>query len=229
MAIEQLSQLDLRIRDAVSKELAWDSEIDATAIGVAARDGAVTLTGFIDSYAGKLAAERAAKRVRGVRAVANDVQVRVRLDRTDEDIARDAAWALESHGTELDHVQATVHQGQLTITGAVPSSFKRLVAENAVKHIKGVRHVINRVDVVSTAAPEDVQREITRALHRRADVDARGIEVSVTGNRVRLTGTVNSWSERLAAEEAASHAPGIAIVANDLGVRMNEAPIDEQC
>jgi hypothetical protein len=90
MAIEQLSQLDLRIRDAVSKELAWDSEIDATAIGVAARDGAVTLTGFIDSYAGKLAAERAAKRVRGVRAVANDVQVRVRLDRTDEDIARDA-------------------------------------------------------------------------------------------------------------------------------------------
>jgi osmotically-inducible protein OsmY len=127
------------------------------------------------------------------------------------------------------HVQATVHQGQLTITGAVPSSFKRLVAKNAVKHIKGVRHVINRVDVVSAASPEDVQREITRALHRRADVDARGIEVSVTGNRARLSGTVNSWSERLAAEEAASHAPGIAIVANDLGVRMNEGPVDEQC
>jgi osmotically-inducible protein OsmY len=229
MAIEQLSQLDLRIRDAVSKELAWDSEIDATAIGVAARDGAVTLTGFIDSYAGKLAAERAAKRVRGVRAVANDVQVRVRLDRTDEDIARDAAWALDFHGTELDHVQATVHQGQLTLTGTVPSFFRRSVVENAVKHIKGVRHVIDRVDVVSTASPKDVQREITRALHRRADVDARGIAVSVTGNRVRLTGTVNSWSERLAAEEAASHAPGIAIVANDLGVRMDEEPIDDQC
>ena len=229
MATGTLSQLDLRIRDAVEKELAWDSEVDATAIGVAARDGAVTLTGFIDSYAGKLAAERAAKRVRGVRAIANDVQVRVRLDRTDEDIARDAAWVLDFHGTELDHVQATVHQGQLTLTGSVPSFFRRSVVENAVKHIKGVRHVINRVDVVSTASSKDVQREITRALHRRADVDARGIEVSVTGNRARLTGTVSSWSERLAAEEAASHAPGIAFVANDLGVRMDEEPVDDQC
>jgi osmotically-inducible protein OsmY len=222
MAIETLSQLDLRIRDAVMKELAWDSEVDATAIGVAARDGAVTLTGFIDSYAGKLAAERAAKRVRGVRAVANDVQVRVRLDRTDEDLARDAAWALDFHGTELDHVQATVHQGVLTLTGTVPSMFKRSVAQNAVKHIKGVRHVINRLDVVSTASPKDVEREITRALHRRADVDARGIQVFVTGNRVELAGTVNSWGERLAAEEAASHAPGVAIVDNNLGVRVEE-------
>jgi len=228
MTMEPLSQLDLRIRDAVSKELAWDSEVDATAIGVAARDGAVTLTGFIDSYAGKLAAERAAKRVRGVRAVANDVQVRVRLDRTDEDIARDAAYALEFHGTALDHVQATVHQGLLTLTGAVPSMFKRSVADNAVKHIKGIRHVINRIDVVPTPSQEDVQREITRALHRRADVDAQGIEVVVTGNRVRLAGTVNSWSERQAAEEAASHAPGVAIVDNDLGVRMHEEPADDQ-
>jgi osmotically-inducible protein OsmY len=190
MATGTLSQLDLQIRDAVSKELVWDSEVDATAIGVAARDGAVT---------------------------------------TDEDIARDVVSALEFHGTELDHVQATVHQGQLTLTGNVPSSFKRSVAENAVKHITGVRHVINRVDVVSTASPEDVQREITRALHRRADVGAHGIEVSVTGNRVRLTGTVNSWSERLAAEEAASHAPGIAVVANDLGVRMDEGPVEDEC
>jgi osmotically-inducible protein OsmY len=229
MATRTLSQLDLRIRDAVSKELAWDSEVDATAIGVAARDGAVTLTGFIDSYAGKLAAERAAKRVRGVRAVANDVQVRVRLARTDEDLARDAAWALEFHGTELDHVQATVHQGLLTLTGTVPSVFKQSIAENAVKHIKGVRHVINRVNVVATASPEDVQREIISALRRRADVDAHRIEVYVTGNRVRLSGTVNSWSERLAAEEAASYAPGIAVVANDLGVRMDEEPTDDQC
>jgi osmotically-inducible protein OsmY len=81
---------------------------------------------------------------------------------------------------------------------------------------------------VSTASPEDVQQEITRALHRRADVDARGIEVFVTGNRVRLAGTVNSWGERLAAEEAASHAPGVAIVDNDLGVRMDEQPADDQ-
>jgi osmotically-inducible protein OsmY len=227
MSTDTLSQLDLRIRDAVEKELAWDSEVDATAIGVAARDGAVTLTGFIDSYAGKIAAERAAKRVRGVRAVANDVQVRLRFDRTDEDIARDTAWVLDFHSVPIDHVQASVHQGHVTLTGTVPSFFRRSVAENAVKHIKGVRHVNNRIEVVSAPSSSDVQREITRALHRRADIDALGITVSVTGNRVRLTGTVNSWRERSEAEEAASHAPGIAIVVNDIGVRMEADQLDE--
>jgi osmotically-inducible protein OsmY len=226
MATGTLSQLDMRIRDDVSKELAWDLSVDASAIGVAARDGAVTLTGFIDSYAEKIAAERAAKRVRGVKAVANDIQVRLRLDRTDEDIARDAAWFLDIHSGPLDRVQATVHQGYVTLTGTVPSLFRRAVAENATKHIKGVRHVTNRIEVARTASSEDVQREITRALHHRADVDARGIDVSVIGNRVQLTGTVNSWSERAAAEEAASHAPGVAIVANDLGVRMADDPAE---
>jgi len=222
MATDTLSQLDLRIRDAVSKELAWDSDVDATAIGVAERDGAVTLTGFIDSYAGKLAAERAAKRVRGVRAVANDVQVRRRLDRTDEDIARDAACFLDVHSAPLDHVQATVHQGHMTLTGTVPSFFRRTVAENAVKHIKGVRHVINRIEVAATASSEDVQREITHALLRRADIDAGRINVAVVGNRVQLTGIVDSWSERAAAEEAASHARGVASVVNEIGVRVDE-------
>jgi osmotically-inducible protein OsmY len=222
MSTDTLSQRDLRIRDAVAKELAWDSEVDATAIGVAARDGAVTLTGFIDSYAGKLAAERAAKRVRGVRAVANDVQVRLRLDRTDEDIARDAAWFLDVHSAPLDRVQATVHQGHITLTGTVPSVFRRTVAENTVRHIKGVRHVINHIEVAATASPEDVQHEITQALLRRADIDAGRINVGVSGSRVRLTGIVNSWSERIAAEEAASHARGVATVVNEIGVRVDE-------
>jgi osmotically-inducible protein OsmY len=182
----------------------------------------VTLTGFIDSYAGKLAAERAAKRVRGVRAVANDVQVRLRLDRTDEDIARDAAWFLDVHSAPLDRVQATVHQGHITLTGTVPSVFRRTVAENTVRHIKGVRHVINHIEVAATASPEDVQHEITQALLRRADIDAGRINVGVSGSRVRLTGIVNSWSERIAAEEAASHARGVATVVNEIGVRVDE-------
>jgi osmotically-inducible protein OsmY len=222
MATGAFSQLDIRIREAVSKELAWDSDVDASAIGVAARDGAVTLTGFIDSYVGKLAAERAAKRVRGVRAVANDVQVRLRLDRTDEDIARDAAWFLDVHSAPLDQVQATVHHGHITLTGTVPSLFRRTVAENAVKHIKGVRQVVNRIDVVATASSQDVQREITHALLRRADIDAGRISVSVVGNRVQLTGIVDSWSERAAAEEAASHARGVSSVVNEIGVRVDE-------
>jgi osmotically-inducible protein OsmY len=226
MATGTLSQLDMRIREDVSKELAWDSSVDATAIGVAARDGAVTLTGFIDSYAEKIAAERAAKRVRGVKAVANDIQVRSRMDHTDEDIARDAAWVLDIHSGPLDRVQAAVHQGHVTLTGTVPSFFRRAVAENAAKHIKGVRHVSNRIEVVRTASSEDVQCEIRRALHRRADIDAHGIDVSVVGNRVQLTGIVNSRGERAAAEEAASHAPGVAVVANDLGVRAEDEPSD---
>lgn len=228
MTTASLSQADMRIRDAVSKELAWDSQVDASAIGVAAKDGAVTLTGFIDSYPGKLAAERAAKRVRGVRAVANDVQVRLRLDRTDEDIARDAARALESHATLPDDVQAVVHQGHVTLTGKVTSLFKRTIAENAISHVEGLKSVTNRIEVAASTSPQDVRREIARALHRNADIDAKSIEVSVTGNKVHLTGTVSSWREREAAERAASHASGITVIDNRIGVRVETPPSEDE-
>lgn len=217
-----LTQTDLRVRDAVLHELAWDSQLDASAIGVAARSGAVTLTGFIDSYAGKLAAERAAKRVRGVRAVANDIRVRLRLERTDPEIASDAARSLSVRVTLPETVQAVVHDGHVTLTGSVPSLFQRAVAEQAVHDIRGIKGIVNRIEVVAAASTRDVQRELTRALHRDADVNARSIEVTVTGNKVRLSGTVGSWHEREAAERAASHATGITIVDNQIGVRLEE-------
>src|SRR5215208_1229490 len=115
MSTITLTAGDIGTRDAVMRQLAWDPEVNAESIGVSAHEGAVTITGFIDSYAGKLAAERAAKRVRGVRAVANDIQVRLRLARTDEDIAQDAARALVLHVTIPKTVQATVHQGHVTL------------------------------------------------------------------------------------------------------------------
>jgi hypothetical protein len=107
MAIATLSEVDTRIRDLVTRELEWDAAVDASAIGVTAKDRTVSLTGYVDTYLGKLAAERAAKRVRGVRAVANDIEVRPKIGRTDADIARDVVRSLELRSTVPDNVQAT--------------------------------------------------------------------------------------------------------------------------
>src|SRR5512138_2815422 len=120
MSTATLSDADVRVRDSVMRQLEWDPQVEASAVGVAAKDGAVTLTGFIDSYAGKLAAERAAKRVRGVRAVADDLQVRLKIARADDEIAADAARALRLRSTLPESVQAAVHNGHVTLTGSVP-------------------------------------------------------------------------------------------------------------
>jgi osmotically-inducible protein OsmY len=179
-----LTDADVRVRDAVVRQLDWDPAVDASAVGVAARNGTVTLTGFIDSYSGKLAAERAAKRVHGVRAVANDVDVRLRLDRTDPDIAQDAAHALGLRSTIPDGIQAVVHNGHVTLTGNVDWLFQKQSAENAVRHIRGVRSVLNHISVAPRAAVRDVRHRIVKALHQNADVDARHITVTVSGDRV---------------------------------------------
>jgi osmotically-inducible protein OsmY len=214
MSTATLTATDLRLRESVVRQLDWDPEVDASGIGVAAEDGAVTLTGFIDSYAGKLAAERAAKRVRGVRAVANDIQVRLRMARGDDEIAADAAHALTLRSTLPDTVQAAVHGGHVTLTGKVPWLFHRVVAETAIRHIKGVVGVINRIEVTPLASYRDVRHRITEALHRIADVNARHITVTVKGSTVTLTGNVSTWAQRDAAERAASQAPGIDRVEN---------------
>jgi osmotically-inducible protein OsmY len=120
MLTSTLSRADIKAREDVVHQLEWDPEVDASSIGVTADDGAVTLSGFIDSYTGKLAAERAAKRVRGVRAVANELEVRLKLERADDDIARDAAQALSMHHDVPETVQAAVHHGHVTLTGQVP-------------------------------------------------------------------------------------------------------------
>ena len=223
MSTASLSQGDRLVRDDVAAELGWDSAVDASAIGVAAKDGAVTLTGFIDSYAGKLAAERAAKRVRGVRAVANDIQVRLKLGRTDEDLAAGLSRALRDRTTLPESVQATVHSGHVTLTGQVGSLLQRAIAEFAASDVKGVKAVINRVEVMPRASSLDVRREIARALHRDADIDVRGINVTIDGRVALLTGTVNSFQERKAAERAASHAANITFVDNQLRVRVSES------
>ena len=218
MSTATLTDSDLKLRDAVMRQLEWEPEVDASGVGVAAHDGAVTLSGFIDTYAGKLAAERAAKSVRGVRAVANDVQVRLRMDRADDEIARDAAAVLATRFDLPPGVQATVRHGHVTLTGTVQWLFLKAWAEKALRHIRGVVGVVNHIAVVPVAPAGDLQERIAAALHRMADVTLRNVEVSVAGSVATLTGTVASWAQRDAAERAVASAPGITQVDNRVDV-----------
>jgi len=230
MSTASISRSDVRLRNAVVRQLDWDPEVDDSAIGVSARTGVITLTGFIDSYAGKLAAERSAKHVRGVRAVANDITVRPMVGRTDADIAQDAAQGLKLRPPLGDTVQAVVHRGHVTLTG---TTFQKQQAESVVKHVRGVLAVANHITVNPRSGQRDIQRRIVRALHRNADFDARQIDVTVSDDAVRLTGTVRSWSEREAVERAAGSAPGIRRVDNEIRVDPHEPhelePPDEIC
>jgi osmotically-inducible protein OsmY len=231
MSIASLTDADVRVRDAVLRQLEWDPEVDASAIGVAAKGGTVTLTGLIGTYSGKLAAERAAKRVRGVRAVANDIEVRLKLERTDSDIAADVARVLELRSTIPDRVQAAVHGGHVTLTGNVEWLFQKREAEKALRHIKGLRGVVNHITVAPRAIERDVRHRIVEALHRNANIDARHIVVTLSGDKAILTGSVGTWLQRESAERAAADAPGIAQVENRIVV---EPPVvrggsDEVC
>ena len=223
---------DLSLRNAVMRQLEWDPEVDASEIGVTARDGAVTLTGYIGSYGAKLAAERCAKRVRGVRAVANDIAVRLKLPKTDAEIARDAAFALNLRDSVPRTVKATVHNGHITLTGTVDWMFQKNQADKLVRHIPGVVGIVNHIEVMPKAAGRDIQKRIVHALHRSADVNAKQIEVKLDGDIVRLTGTVGSWLQREAAERAAGSAPGIRHVDNRITIVptfvLDDVP-DEQC
>lgn len=233
MTTASISGSDVRLRNAVVRQLDWDPEVDDSAIGVSARTGVITLTGFIDSYAGKLAAERSAKHVRGVRAVANDITVRPMVGRTDADIAQDTADALRLRPPLGDTVQAVVHRGHVTLTGTAEWLFQKQQAESVVKHVRGVLAVANHITVNPRSGQRDIQRRIVRALHRNADFEARQIDVAVSEDAVRLTGSVRSWSERDAVERAAGSAPGIRCVDNEIRVDPHEPhelePPDEIC
>ena len=224
MAIATLVEVDTRIRDLVTRELEWDAAVDASAIGVAATARTVTLTGYVDTYLCKLAAERAAKRVRGVRAVANNIEVRPKVGRTDADIARDVVRSLELRSTVPDNVQATVHHGYVTLTGETMWEFQRLDAEKAVRHVRGVRGVVNRIGLAPMSAARNVRHRIVEAFHRNANLDARHVTAHAAGDVVTLTGHVGTWLQREIAERAAADAPGIRRVDNQITV---EPPADE--
>jgi osmotically-inducible protein OsmY len=230
MGTTTLANTDVEIRDAVHRQLDWDPRVDADAIGITARNHTVTLTGFVDTYAAKLAAERAAKRVAGVRAVANDIEVRLKLARTDADIAADAARILEQHTSIPEGVQAAVHSGHVTLTGTVDWLFQKGQAEKAVRHIRGLKGVLNHISVVPRAGERDLRRRIVRAMHDNAEIDARHISVAISGGKATLTGSVRTWLQHDAVERAVADAPGVTAVDNRLLVEAPyHEPVDEMC
>lgn len=214
---------DEDIQQDVLEELSWEAEVQPNEIGVAVNDGIVTLTGRVDSFPKKWAAERAAQRVRGVVAVANDVEVRLpgSAERTDADIAAAAARALDWDALiPPGRAKVTVSKGWVTLDGTVEWQFQRRAAERAVRRLTGVRGVTNLIKVKPKVQPaeSELKRRIEDALVRNAETDADRITVDVDGGKVILNGHVRSWAERDAAERAAWSAPGVTEVVNRITV-----------
>jgi osmotically-inducible protein OsmY len=210
---------DSEIRDDVMEELRWEPRIsDPDAIGVAVRDGAVTLTGGVPSYAEKLAAVRAAERVYGVKAVANDVKVKLPgTPRDDGDIATAIAHVLDWNVQIPEgKVQARVQDGWVTLDGEVEHDYQRREVERMVRNVRGVVGVTDTVAVRPPPRPEAVKEEIEESFKREAEIDARHIRVEVTDHTARLYGHVHSLQEARAARSAAAAAPGVATVDSHL-------------
>ncbi len=208
---------DEAIQTDILEELKWDTRVQPNEIGVMVKDGIVTLTGWVDSYLKKMAAEEAAHRVRGVKAVANDIEVRLpgSAERTDADLAKAVLNALRwDAAIPTDKVDVTVSQGWVTLKGEVEFGFQKSDAERAVRRLSGVKGVINLITVKPRPSPSDLKQQIERALIRNAETDARNITVEVQGSKVILRGTVRSYAEKQAAEDTAWSAPGVSEVDN---------------
>jgi osmotically-inducible protein OsmY len=208
---------DSDIKRDVEAGLRWDPDIDASDIGVSVKDGVVTLTGFVRSYSQKYEAEREAKTIKGVRGIANDIEVKLPAlnEHPDPEIARDAVAALKRElPYSSEHIKVTARNGWITLEGDVEWMFQSQRAQDAVRRVKGLKGVSNLIKVKPRTSPADVKAKIEEALKRSAALDAQRITVEASGGEIILRGTVRSWAERQDAERAAWRAPGVSHVDN---------------
>ena len=212
---------DMELQKDVAEELKWEPRLQEDEIGVAVKNGVVTLTGFVPDYAQRRTAAKAAERVVGVRAVAQELVVKVpeMFRYSDTELAHRVvnalAWDVE---VPNEKIQAKVEDGWVTLEGTVDWQYQRNAAERAVRYLGGIKGVSNLVTIAPLASPYDVALRIKAALHRTADVEAKRVHVSATDGKVVLTGTVRSWPERADIERAAWSASGVQTVDDRLAV-----------
>jgi osmotically-inducible protein OsmY len=221
MAVATYTRTDEEIQRDVLSELKWDARIQPNEIGVLVKDGIVTLTGWVDSYLKKWTAEDVSHRVNGVKAVANDLEIKLATERTDADIAAAAIHAIEwDTFVPSDKVQVTVSKGWITLKGEVEWQYQKEDAERVVRRLAGVKGVTNLITVKPRTTAPDLKRKIEDALVRNAEIDADRITVEVQGSKAILKGIVKSWAEREEAERVAWSAPGILSVDNRITIEI---------